>query len=364
MIARTSATMLILGTVILLAACADTQPKTDVIRPVRTLTVAPKNGDVLTFAGEVRPRYETRLAFRVPGQIIERRVEIGSVVQAGDVIAVIDSKDLKLAASAASARLAQTESQAALAEADFKRYLELRAKHFISQAEFDRRETQVRQAREAVAAARAEHQQIVNQVSYGSLVAPHAGVITGLSAEVGQVVAAGQPVARIARQHEKEIAFSVPEHLLQTVEGAREIEARLWSKPGAAYKARLRELSPIADPASRTYPARLSIAGDPRDLALGMTAEVRVQTRLAESIRVPLTAIFHQHDRAAVWVVEGTPPAVKLVPIAPGAVYGDTVEIRSGLAPGQTIVTAGVNMLVPGQKVRVLDEPAFAKAVQ
>jgi multidrug efflux system membrane fusion protein len=341
---------------LLLDACAKDEPKPDVVRPVRTMTLASKNGDVLTFAGEVKPRHETRLAFRVPGQILDRRVEVGAVVKTGQVLVVLDANDLRLAETASRAQLAQAQSQAALAEADFKRYAELRAKSFISQAEFERREAQVKQAREVVAAARAESERFSNQVGYGALLAPHAGVITAVEAETGQVVAAGQPVVRIARLEEREIAFNVPEQLLEAVRRAKDIEVRLWSKPELSYPGRLRELSPVADSASRTYPARLSIVKGDRELVLGMTAEVRARTTHAETLRLPLSAVFHQQDRPAVWVVEGDPAAVRLVPIDTGAVRGDTVEIVSGLTSGQVVVTAGVHMLAPGQKVRLLGD--------
>lgn len=348
---------------LLIASCAKDEAKPDVVRPVRVMTLAPRNGDVLTFAGEVKPRYETRLAFRVPGQMSERRVDVGSVVSAGQILAALDAKDLKLAESVAVAQRAQIESQAALAEADFKRYAELRAKNFISQAEFERREAQFEQAREAVAAARAENERLSNQAAYGTLVAPHAGVITAIEAEAGQVVAAGQPVARLAKLEEREIAFSVPENLLTSLKQAKDIEVRLWSRPDVAYAARLRELSPVADPASRTYPARLAIAKGGRELTLGMTAEVRVRSNHAETLRVPLSAVFHEQDHPAVWVVEGDPPVVRLAPVATGAVHGDMVEIAQGLTPGQVVVTGGVHMLLPGQKVRRLEDTAdFGRA--
>jgi membrane fusion protein, multidrug efflux system len=346
---------LLAGTLALLGACAKEAPKPDVVRPVRTLVLSPQSGDLMAFAGDVRPRYETALAFRVPGQIVARRVEVGSVVKRGQVLAMLDATDLKLAKSAAGARLTQAESQAALTEADFKRYTELRAKNFISQAEFDRHEAQVKQAREAVAAARAEYEQIVNRVDYGTLLAPHAGVITGIEAEAGQVVAAGQPVARLAREDEKEVAVSVPEHLLAAVKVANDIEIRLWSRPDVVLEGRVRELSPIADSASRTYAARVSILGDARAVALGMSADVRMRADSAGSLRVPLTALFHRQDRPAVWVVEGTPPTAHLAPVTTGPLHGDSVDITSGLAPGQVIVTAGVNMLADGQKVRALE---------
>lgn len=346
----------------LTGACAKQEAPPDVVRPVRATTVAPESGETLTFAADIRPRYETSLAFRVSGQVVERRVDVGTTVRSGQVIAVLDAKDLELAESAAAARLTQAESQATLADADFKRYAELRARNFISQAEFDRREAQLKQARDGAAAARADHERTANQVRYSVLVAPHAGVIAAISAEVGQVVVAGQPIAQLARQDEKEVAFSVPEHLLQAVKTAKDIEFRVWSNPAAAYHGKLRELSPVADSASRTYPARLSIAGNARDLALGMSAEVRVHADSPAAIRVPLSALFHDQGRPAVWVVEGSPSTVRLVPVTTGDVHGDSVDIGAGIEPGQTIVTAGVHLLNAGQKVRVLDAATIRNA--
>lgn len=343
-----------------LAACSKEEAKPEVIRPVRSVTVAAENGNALSFAGEVKPRYETRLAFRVGGQMLERRVEVGSVVKAGQVLAVLDAKDLRLSETAARARLAQAESQAALAQADFKRYAELRARNFISQAEFERREAQFTQAREAAEAARADSERLLNQVAYGTLVAPHAGVIASIEAETGQVVSPGQTIARLARLDAKEVAFSVPEHLLDTVRKAEGFEVKLWSKPDASYRGRLRELSPIADPASRTYAARLAVGNGDPGLALGMTAEVRVHGARPETIQVPVTALLEEQGRSSVWVVEGNPATVRRVPVVTGALLGGSVQIVEGLSAGQTVVTAGVNLLAAGQKVRLLDDTQVA----
>lgn len=342
----------------LAAGCAKEAPKSEVVRPVRTLTVDASSVEAWTLAGEIRARYETRLAFRLPGLMIERRVEVGQRVAAGHVIASIDARDATLAESQARAQLAQAESQAALADADLKRFSELRDRNFISQAEFDRREAQSRQAREQVAAARAAAMQAANQVGYAVLVAPHAGVITALEAEAGQVLGAGQTVARIARPEEIEVAVSVPEHRLRDFRNAEAFEVRLWSAPEQRYAARLRELSPIADPASRTYAARVALTREDRRLAIGMTAELHMRGARAAAPRLPLSALFHRDGKPAVWVVEEH--TVALVAVTTGAVDGNEVEITSGIAPGQRVVTAGVNRLEPGQRVALLGESAVA----
>jgi RND family efflux transporter MFP subunit len=272
-------------------------------------------------------------------------------------VATLDARDAELAVSSARAALAQAKSQAALAEADLKRFAELRARNFISQAEYDRRETQAHQAREQVAAASAQASQAANQVGYTLLAAPHAGVITALEAEAGQVLAAGQTVARLARPEELEVAVSVPEHRLEAFRKAHEFEIRLWSTPGKSYRGRLRELSPVADPATRTYAARIALEED-GDLAIGMTAELRVRATGDAVPQVPLSALFHREGRPAVWVVEGE--RVRLVEVVTGDVAGNAVSVSAGLQPGQRVVSAGVQRLEEGQRVVLADSSKIA----
>lgn len=351
--------LLIIATLAALAAgCAQEAPKSEVVRPVRTLTVNASTTETWTLPGEVRARYETRLAFRLPGQMIERRVEVGQRVAAGHVIATIDARDAGLAESQARAQLAQAESQSALAEADLKRFAELRTRNFISQAEYDRREAQARQAREQVAAARAAAMQASNQVGYTVLTAPHAGVITALEAEAGQVLATGQTVARLARPEELEIAVSVPEHRLQDFTRRAQYQVSLWSAPGSSYLGGLREISPIADPATRTYAARVAVKGEDSRLGIGMTAELRVVGGSGSAPRLPLSAVFHQDGKPAVWIVRDG--QAELVPVSTGEIHGNDVAITAGLEPGQRVVTAGVNRLEPGQRVALLEDAKLA----
>lgn len=343
---------------LLAAGCAQETPKTEVVRPVRTVTVGASGAEAWTLAGEVRARYETRLAFRLPGQVLERRVEVGQRVAAGHVIARIDARDTALAESQARAQLAQAESQAALADADLKRFAELRAKGFISQAEFDRREALARQAREQVAAARAAALQAANQVGYAVLAAPHAGVITALEAETGQVLAAGQTVARLARPEQLEVAVSVPEHRLREFTNGVRYRVVPWAAPGRSYGGRLREIAPVADPATRTFAARIALEGEDAHLAIGMTAELHVHGSGGAAPQLPLSAVFHRDGKPAVWVVSDG--RVELVSVTTGEIRGNDVAITSGLATGQRVVTAGVNRLEPGQRVNVLEDAKLA----
>jgi multidrug efflux system membrane fusion protein len=347
-----------LAAALLAAGCAQESPQTEVVRPVRTVTVDATGADAWTLPGEVRARYETRLAFRLPGQMIERRAEVGQRVAAGEVIARIDARDANLAVSQAQAQLAQAQSQATLADADLKRFAELRARNFISQAEFDRHDAQARQAREQVAAARAAAMQASNQVAYSVLTAPHAGVITALEAEAGQVLAAGQTVARLARPEELEVAVSVPEHRLPDFTRHAQYQISLWAAPGVRYTGRLREISPVADPATRTYAARVALKGEDSRLGIGMTAELRVLGGAGSVPRLPVGAVFHREGKPAVWVVAHG--EVELVPVTTGELHGNDVAITAGLEVGQRVVTAGVNRLEPGQRVVLLDDAKFA----
>ena len=347
-------TLVIIGAAALVAAgCTREEPKSEAPRPVLSVLVAQNGAEEWVLSGEVRARYETRLSFRLPGQMLARKVEVGDRVRAGQTVAVLDGRDAELAASSARASLAQAESQAALAEADLKRYAGLRAKNFISQAEYDRREAQAKQAREQVAAARAHASQAANQVGYTLLAAPHAGIITALEAEAGQVLAAGQNVARLARPEELEVVVGVPEHRLESFRKGS-YEVRLWSAPGKSYRGKLRELSPVADPASRTYAARIALE-EGSDFAIGMTAELRVRATGEAVPQIPLSALFHRDGRPAVWVIEGD--LVRLVEVVTREVAGDAVTISAGLQPGQRVVSAGVQRLEEGQRVALAQAP-------
>jgi RND family efflux transporter MFP subunit len=341
----------------LAAGCAKPEAKPEVLRPVRTALVAESGAEEWVLSGDVRARYETRLSFRLPGHMLARKVEVGQRVREGQAVAALDARDARLAESSARAQLAQAETQAVLAEADFKRFAELRAKNFISQAEYDRREAQARQARDQAAAARAQAAQAANQVAYTILTAPHAGVITAIEAEVGQVLTAGQTVARLARPEELEVAVNVPEHRLEAFRKAGELEIRLWSAPERRYRGRLRELSPVADPASRTYAARISLQREDGSLAIGMTAELRVRAAGDAVAQVPLGALFHRDGRPAVWVVDDG--RVRLQEIATGEIQDNSVAVAAGLRAGQRIVTAGVNRLSEGQRVALAQPPSL-----
>jgi multidrug efflux system membrane fusion protein len=350
------------ASVVLLAACSKPVEKTEDVRPVRVIRLAADNVDVVAeFSGDVRARVESRLGFRVGGKIVARKVDVGTIVKRGQPLMQLDPQDLKLAQAQANAGLQAAESNRDLARAELKRYQDLREKNFVSQAILDAKET-------AFKAAQASHDQAVaayknqsNQAGYAALVSDVDGVVTSVDAEVGQVVSAGNPVVRVAQAGAKEIVIGIPEDKVDTLRRISDVRVRTWAKPDESIPGKLRELSPIADPATRTYTAKISIPDASDDVRLGMTAYVTFAEKTPGAIiKVPLTALLQDKSATAVWVVENG--AVKLVPVKVAGTAGNDILLAGGVAPGQTVVTAGVNLLKPGQKVKILGDDTVAKA--
>jgi RND family efflux transporter MFP subunit len=343
--------LLLLG----LAGCGqDAPPVAPDIRIVRAEQVGTQQlATAPDYPGEIRARYETPLAFRVAGRVDSRKVDVGSRVTAGQLLAKLDASDYAFAAQAARASLAAAESQARLAQEDFARYQALHAQAFISAAELERRRTTAEAAAATVRQLRAQAGQQDNQQDYTRLRAPHAGIITTLAVEAGQVVTAGQVVAQLARDGEREVSIAVPENALEALQTARTLEIRLWALPTRVYPGRLRELSPLADAASRTYRARISLLKADPDIRLGMTASVHVLQDAATGLSVPQSALYRVNGRPQVWVVDRMTQTVNARGVEVGALLGTRAEILGGLRNGEWVVTAGVHKLAAGQKIRL-----------
>ena len=348
-----------------LSACSKSDPPAPEVRPVRAITLANADlGSSAAFSGDVRPRYESRLGFRVAGKISARQVDVGTVVKRGQVLMQLDPQDLRLgqAQAQASLRAAQTESE--LAAAELRRYQDLRKQNFVSQAVLDQKVAAARSSQSSAEAARAALREQANQTGYARLVADSDGVVTGIDAEVGQVVQAGTPVVRVARTDEKEVVIGVPEDQVADVQAGAAVKVKLWADPDSAIPGRIREIAPAADPATRTYAVKVALPARD-DIRLGMTAVVELARAgggngSGSGIRVPLTALVQNKGASAVWLVEQG--AVRLVPVTVGGVSGNEVVLAGGVAPGQTVVTAGVNLLKGGQKVKILTADVARRA--
>lgn len=362
-------TSVTLGLALVLGACSrteggaaaaskagDAQAKTEAPRPVRTMRLAAGAADdALILPAEVRPRFEQRLGFRVGGKIAQRLVDVGQSVKPGQTLAVMDAADVMPAIAAQRSQVEAARTDEALQQAELKRVRELRDNGFVSAAALDRQDALTQAAVARHAAARSQLAQVNNGLTFQTLRADRAGVVVGVDAEVGSVVAAGQTVLRIAQSGEKEFAVAVPERSVAALKSARGIVAKADAVPDKIYQATLRELAPSADPASRTYAARLSIRNADDALAWGMSAAVRIALGDTPSLVVPNSALYTRDATPRVWVVDAASQTVQPVAVTLGASRDDGVVVTQGLKGGEIVVTAGANLLQAGQKVRLVE---------
>ena len=339
-----------------LTACNDaaTSATATPVRPVQVQRVAfvPANEN-REFAGVVRARYETDLGFRVASKMVARLVNVGDRVRAGDVVARLDPRDLQLQAESADAELTAATSNLAQAAADELRYQSLRSRGYAAVADYERKKAAKDEAEGRMERARRALDLAHNQLAYTDLKADADGVITATLAESGQVVALGQAVARLAHRGEMEAVVSLPETRL-TETRQSDASVRLWSDPNRRFSARLRELSPQADTATRTYAARFTIENPDDAVALGMTATVVLSHPTDTMVAmVPLAAILNRGTGPTVYRVDDT-GVLERRPVTMSSFNDVAALITSGLEDGDQIVTLGVQMLQAGQKVRAV----------
>ena len=320
--------------------------------PTRVVLVQPAASATHTkgiYTGEIRARHEVDLAFRVGGKIAARLVDAGTAIKAGQPLARLDPADLELAAAATRAQLAAAESEQATARAERERYAGLVAKKFVSQSAFEAKDNAFNSAQARLEQARAQSRLSGNQSSYGTLSSEFPAIVTAVVADAGQVVSAGQAVMRVARPEEKEVAIAIPESRLAELKAARNLAVSLWADPKMTLRGELRELSPAADPATRTYAARIRILNPPPEVRLGMTARVALNGAAESTLLVPLSAVIDQGQGPLVRVVKDGKIASRSVQVA--RFREDGVELNGGLEAGELVVISGSGRLVDGQDV-------------
>ncbi|WP_370678952.1 efflux RND transporter periplasmic adaptor subunit [Comamonas sp. GB3 AK4-5] len=341
------------------AGCSRKPAAEEPVRAVKLVTVGASNATAtLEYAGEVRARTESRLGFRVAGKLVQRLVDVGQSVQAGQLLAQLDGSDYALAAQAAQAQMAAATTQRDLAAADLARYQALKDKNFISGAELDRRSAAFKSAQAQLDQAKANAASQSNQSGYTRLVADVAGVVTAVEAEPGQVVAAGAPVVRIAQDGARDVVLAVPEDKRGLVHVGQAVQVRPWADGGALLQGKVRELAAAADPVTRTYAVKVALAAD-APLPLGATVYALPQgmgpagTAL---IKLPTTALRAQGDQSAVWVYDSQAKTVRSQLVTVASADGNEAVIAQGVAPGMQVVTAGVHVLTEGQHVTVYQD--------
>ncbi|MCO5130740.1 MAG: efflux RND transporter periplasmic adaptor subunit [Xanthobacteraceae bacterium] len=336
-----------------------TAEKSAPLRPVLVATVQyqPETPE-RSFVGTIRPRIETDMGFRVAGKVEKRLVEVGQVVEPGQPLATLDRIDLKLQAEQAQAELSAATGTLAQAAAAQTRAQELKAKGWATDAQLDQVNAAAAEARARLNRAQRSVELTGNSLSYATLAADTRGVVTATTINPGQVVAAGQPAIRLARMGEKEAVVAIPETLIgRAKDGVARVS--LWSEPGKTYAAKLREIAPQADPATRTYLAKFSLPDADDRVALGMTATLTITDRDSERVaRLPLSALFSQGTSPSLYVVDDA-GKLTLTPVTVKSYGSENVLIAGGVAEGAKVVTLGVQKLDPAEKVRVVSSLTF-----
>jgi RND family efflux transporter MFP subunit len=337
-----------------LAACSKHETPPEPPRPVKLARVAIGGAAPATvFAGEVKPRHESELGFRIGGKVVARYVDVGAHVRKGAPLARLDPADVALQAQAAKAAVAAAETEYRYAKAEYERYENLFGLKFVSASALDQKRNVMNANRAKLEQARAQLEVAQNQAGYATLVADADGVVTAVSAEAGQVVSAGQPVVRVASETEREVAIAVPENRLDEVKSAKTLGVVLWAAPDKVYPAKVREIAPAVDAATRTFGVRVSILAPDASVRWGMTANVVLQGEAGSRVAmVPSTAIYHDKEgKPAVWIYDPAQRTVSLRAVTVEGYREEGVLVAAGLADGDWIVAAGAHKLREGQPV-------------
>ncbi len=360
-------TLILAAVTALLAACSKPAPPEEPIRAVKIMTVGVNTfASGYEFAGEVKAKVESRLGFRVGGKIIKRQAELGQRVKAGQVLAQLDPQDYKLATDAARAQLQLAATNRDLAAADYKRFTALKEQNFISGAELERRESVLKAAQAQYEQAQSQLAVQGNQANYASLVADVSGIVTAVEAEPGQVVTAGTPVVRIAADGVRDVVFSVPEDKVGGIKPGMPVKVRGWAQDAqtTAAVARVREVSASADPATRTYQVKLALDAKTLPPPLGATVYVLPEglggVQGMPVIKLPTSALRQEGKTSAVWLLDKASMTIKSQAVQVATADGNEAVIASGLQPGMLVVSAGVHVLSPGQKVSIYQEKVTA----
>ncbi len=344
--------IIVSSAILLLTGCGGEEGKEKMVPLVKTVTIGKESTEkTSSFSGTIHGRTEQALAFQIPGKVVQKLVQAGDYVQEGTPLYKLDSKDVSEQASAAQGQLTAASAQLDLARSNLARYEELYAQDAISAMQIDQARNAAKLASAQRDQAEAAYNRALNQESFATLKADRSGVVGSTMVEVGQVVAAGTPVVMLVDTKDLDVQISLTEKNAKEYPIGTRAEITFWSQPDLKISGVVREVSPAPNPKTGTYDAKIALTKVPDSVQLGMTAEVHFQKDAGKTITIPLSAMAEQQQQPSVWVVRGD--KVHLVPVTPGRYLDDSVEITSGLAPGDIVVTAGTQHLHEGDKVRL-----------
>jgi membrane fusion protein, multidrug efflux system len=341
-----------------LAACSESNSAPPPVeRPVKTVTVERRVvSEPIFMTGHIRPREEVSLAFRMDGKLIERRVSVGEEVTTGQVVARLESQNEANALRSAEADLVAAQASLTQAQRAEGRQRELLAKGFTTRTQYDQAQQQFQTAQAQVDSAGARLRSAQDRLSYTELRADANGVVIARGAEPGEVVRAGQMIVQLARGGEKDAVFNVPAQLmmLRGVPTNPVVEIAMTENPSIKTTGTAREIATQADPATRTFPVKIALQDPPPEMRLGATVTGGIVMTSPPVIEIPATAVTRLEGKPAVWVVDPDNKTVELRPIQVLRVEPSSVIVGEGLRDGELVVTAGVHVLRPGQKVKLL----------
>jgi RND family efflux transporter MFP subunit len=324
-------------------------------RPVRIVTVERRaEGETVSLTGQVQAKDEANLAFRIGGRILDRPANLGDVLKPGQLVALLDPKDQQDSLRTAQANLASAEASLTEARLTFGRQQELLKDGWTPRARFDEAQQALLTAQAQVDAGQAQLQSAQNQLSYTALFADAAGAVTAKGAEPGEVVKSGQMIVELARQGGRDAVFDVPEQLIRTGPRDPVVQLALTNDPNVKATGRVRETAPQADANTRTYQVKVGIIDPPEAMRLGSTVIGSIKLAAPAGVEIPATALTEANERPAVWVVDAQSQTVSLRNVDVLRYDPGEVVISQGLETGEVVVTAGAQVLRPGQKVRLL----------
>jgi RND family efflux transporter MFP subunit len=322
---------------------------------VRTVTVNKREaGSTVTLTGRIEAEDEAALGFRIAGRVMERPVNVGDRVQAGQIIARLEPQNEMNTLRSAQANLAAAQAKLTQARNHFERQETLLAQGWTTRALFDEAQKARDTAQAQVDSAEAELKAAHDLVSFTELKADAPGLVTATGAEAGEVVQAGQMIAKLARQDGRDAVFDVPAQVLRSAPSDPVITVNLTDNPAVTAKGRVREVAPQADPVTRTFEVKVGLTDPPAAMRLGATVTGRLMTDASPVIEIPATALTQADRKPAVWVVDPTSKTVSLRTVDVLRFDPARVAVSQGLDTGEIVVTAGVQALHPGQTVRLL----------
>jgi membrane fusion protein, multidrug efflux system len=322
-------------------------------RPVRTITVQQRAaGEIVSLTGQVRPKDQTDLGFRLDGRVVERSVRVGDRVAEGQVIARLDPQIQQNAVRSAEGNLSSLQAQLREASITFWRQQQLLKDGWTSRASFDKAQHIVETLQANVDAARAQLHTAQEQLAFTKLVADGAGVVTKVGAQPGEVISPGRMVVRIARDGGRDAVFDVPGPLMQGPHPSV-VEIALTSDSAVKATGQVREVSPQADAITRTFQVKVGIINPPEAMRLGATVTGRITLSAPPGIEIPASALAKTDAGPAVWVVDPRSQTVTLRSVGVLRYDPATVVVSQGLETGDRVVTAGAQTLRPEQKVQI-----------